>query len=67
MFNKQLQEQIDDLEYTVRLISQSFESKIAKLERLIVESGLVAEYEQKDPIHTVYNLNGNFYTLKEND
>ena len=65
MFNKQLQEQVDYLDSKLDHYTHFVESKIAKLERIIAESGLVVEYEEKDPVHTLYNLNGTFYTLKK--
>ena len=65
MFNKQVQERIDYLESRVSHYTHFYEAKIAKLERIIAESGLVVEYEDKDPIHTLYNLNGTFYTMKK--
>lgn len=65
MFNKQLQEQVDHIEGTLEFHIRFFEAKIAKLERLIAESGLVAKHEDKDTSNTLYNLNGDFYTIKK--
>lgn len=65
MFNKRLEEQVDYLEAKLDHYTHFYEAKIAKLERIIAESGIVVEYEEKDPVHTLYNLNGTFYTIKK--
>lgn len=65
MFNKRLEEQVDYLEAKLDHYTHFFEAKIAKLERIIVESGLVTEYQDKNLSNTLYNLNGDFYTIKK--
>ena len=65
MFN--LHKRVDELEYntTKKWHTEYLEARITKLERLIAESGLVAEYDVEKTNSTLYNLNGTYYTIKK--